>query len=156
MQKFTILPDSISEDAAVATIHKLDSSQPYIAERKIYYPYQFVSYQMKVKALLVKEGALGCTIDMISGRESVIDSKPSFERSVLDEAERLPAVLSKEKAEKKAVQFFQRHASKKYKFLTVPRFSLKESQLFFRPFWVVSSDQNRFIVDAVSGKFHPL
>lgn len=156
LQDYDVLQESIRQEEAIRIIGKYDPRSKYLVKKKIYYPYQFVSYYMKVKALLVNEGYLGCTIDMISGCESLIDSKPHFIKKHATDEEWLKPIFTKEHAERNAIDFFQRHASKKYKFLTVPHFTLQDSILFFRPFWVVASQEHQFIVDGLSGKYHLL
>ncbi|SES78957.1 hypothetical protein SAMN05421676_101458 [Salinibacillus kushneri] len=154
--EFNVLPHSIRSKEALQKITSLDRKNNYTIDQKVFYPYQFVSYHIKVKTFLVKEGYLGCTIDMISGRESVIDSKPTFFKKTLCKKERIQPVLTREKAEKQAIQYFQRQTAKRLKFLALPRYSLTDSHLFYRPYWIISSKNHRFIVDGLSGRFHPL
>ncbi|WP_138419614.1 hypothetical protein [Aquibacillus sediminis] len=156
MEAYNVLPESINQKEAVEILSRLDPNHSYSVDKKVYYPYQFIAYHMKIKTLLLKEGNLGCTIDLISNRESMIDDKPTFVKKTIDDSELLHPVYSAIKAEETAMQFFRRHVSKKYKFLTIPTYTLTDSERFYRPYWVVSSPNSRFIVDGVSGKYHPL
>lgn len=127
----------------------------------IYYPYYFFHYALYAKRLWhpIME-YVGCTVEAISGRGALIDALPKFFEVEASLKQIVPPSISLHNATAVAESFLYHSISLKFKVLSTPKIEMKKSQLFYRPYWVVQTaeqtDLPNFIVDAVSGKYHPL
>jgi hypothetical protein len=152
----SIEPEKISNH-----LKNLDAKANYQLDKLVYYPYYFFKYKTKAKGLLKMDGYLGCTIDSISTRGAVIDHSPSFVEENIQANECLPYTLTPQDAKKAAEEYLHHTASLKLKFFSMPKMLLEQQELFFRPYWIMADQKNRrnyppIIIDAVSGKYHPL
>lgn len=127
----------------------------------IYYPYHFFSYSIQTRKWIKVSGKIGCTIDLISGRGSLIDAPLRWQKKILQPRQKkLQYRIKEQEATKIADKFIFQAASHQLKFFTAPIIKLIECKMFYRPFWIVKQErdgnENTFIVDAVSAHYHPL
>ncbi|PIC91008.1 hypothetical protein CSV71_02845 [Sporosarcina sp. P21c] len=127
----------------------------------IYYPYYFFEYQVSAKSLLKFNGKAACTIDGLGGRGAMVDVRPSFSRKKVEVGRFPELVIGEEEAIVMAERFIFDNASSKAKFITMPKITEVQRNLFYRPFWITdfkldNKKSGQLIVDAISGSYHPL
>lgn len=127
----------------------------------VYYPYYFFSFTMDVKRFLLPSSEkVACTIDSISGTGSLIESPPQFQNINVPPEEIIPHQISILKARELSQSFLYRAISLKMKMLSISELTAEEEQIFYRPYWLAREKKNMdvpdFVIDAVSGKYHPL
>ncbi|WP_080872805.1 hypothetical protein [Oceanobacillus timonensis] len=141
---------------------KVYSDSTFFAERIIYYPYYYFIYSVNAKRIFMPlEEKMGCVVDAVSCRGSLIDSNPKLElidipvNQLLEKSQSLDDCLSMSES------FIHRSLSLKMRMISFSNIKLEKQALFYRPYWIVSqnnemqSDPN-FIVDGVTGQYHPL
>lgn len=149
------------EKEVVNVFRKIDRQAELEIDRIIYYPYYFFEFEVNAKSLLKFKWKVGCTVDALGGMGAIVDVEPHFFEQEIKQ-DNLPVILvEKEAASKKVEQYVFDSASSKAKFITIPKIKKVSSQLFYRPFWVANykrsgKEMQQFIVDAVSGGYHPL
>lgn len=158
----TILTQEVAfvEEDVLRGLRQYDKAAEIQINNLIFYPYYFFEYEVNAKSLLRFTGKVGCTVDALGGQGAIVDVQPEFLQRQIEE-EYIPAVVVSEgKAKKIADQFVFDNASKKAKFITMPKIKLLSSTLFHRPFWLAEYgrdyERRQLIVDAISGGYHPL
>lgn len=149
------------EQEVVDVFWKIDRQAELQINQIIYYPYYFFEFEVNAKSLLKFKGKVGCTVDALGGRGAIVDVEPRFLESEIDQYYLPEILIEKEHASKTAEQYVFDSASSKAKFITIPKIKNISSQLFYRPFWIANykrtgKEVQQFIVDAVSGGYHPL
>lgn len=149
------------KNVVVERLSQMDKNVNFNVERIVYYPYYFFEYVMKKEKFLQgKTGRIGCTIDAISGVGALIDAVPQLEEREVEDHETIGCKLNDNLAEIEAEKYVCRSISYKMKILKMPKIHLETKNLFYRPFWVITGngkkDDFSIVVDAMSGKYHPL
>ncbi|CDQ41638.1 MULTISPECIES: hypothetical protein [Virgibacillus] len=149
-----------TEKEIETSLYQLDSNSQFLVNRLVYYPYYYFNYTVQAKRLFlpVKE-EVGCTIDGISGKGSLIDCKPKLTHVELPYHVQLPLKQSLEDCQTKSESFIYHAIALKMRMLSLSELKLKQKQFFYRPYWIVNSKDRKaadFIVDAISGQYHPL
>lgn len=143
-----------------SSFKRLHPKSNFIAERIIYYPYYYFSYNVKAKRLFLPlNEKVGCAIDSISGRGSLIDYKPKWKEVEISEEQEMPQMYSFKDCTSISESFIYRSLSLKMRMLSFSELKREQQQRFYRPYWVVWNEKagsSDFIVDGVSGQFHPL
>lgn len=127
----------------------------------VFYPYFFFEYLLKKKKRLSKGEKIGCTVDAINGMGALTDTWPNYEyQQTYSEQSIMPGNLNKKKAKKVSEEFLYNSILYKRKFLLMPELRVTKQEEFYRPYWIVESDnsKNQFslIVDAVTSRYHPV
>ncbi|MBA4536311.1 hypothetical protein H1Z61_03935 [Bacillus aquiflavi] len=149
------------EDEVTALLKNMSPASTFTVDQLVYYPYSLFQYAIKTRRIFKAEGKVGCTIELISGRGSIIQNDPSLiSMTVNKNSKKLLSKLSQQEAAKLAKQFINDMLMLKLKFLTTPTIQLVKNKLFYRPYWIVTektgAHHHRLIVDAISLAYHPL
>ncbi|WP_010531944.1 hypothetical protein [Lentibacillus jeotgali] len=142
------------------SLMKLQPGVKYLADRIIYYPYYFFVYNVKAKRLfLPMNEKVGCAVDAISGSGSLVDYNPNFEVVEISEKQRLHQYQELEDCLPISESFIFQSLSLKMRMFSFSHVQVEKRQLFYRPYWVVYNTKGNgqdFIVDGVTGQYHPL
>ncbi|MBP1970051.1 hypothetical protein J2Z83_002167 [Virgibacillus natechei] len=142
------------------SLMKLHPDAKYLADRIIYYPYYFFVYNVKAKRLfLPMDEKVGCAVDAISGSGSLVDFNPKLEEAEILGEQRMQKHQTLEDCLPISESFVFRSLSLKMRMISFSHVQVEKQQLFYRPFWVVynkNGDGQGFIVDGVTGQYHPL
>ncbi|MBY7144445.1 hypothetical protein KFZ56_15585 [Virgibacillus sp. NKC19-3] len=145
-----------------SSFKKLYSGSTFFADRIIYYPYYYFIYSVNAKRIFMPmEEKMGCVVDAISCKGSLIDSNPKLEvidipsGQILEKSQSLDNCLSTSEA------FIHRSLSLKMRMISFSNITLEKQALFYRPYWIVfhnneKQNEHNFIVDGVTGQYHPL
>lgn len=141
-------------------LKRMDSNISFQSSRLVYYPYFFFEYMIEKTRFSNKEKA-GCTIDSLNGLGALTDTWPNCrEEQVKIEQSIIPAKLNDEEARHTSEKFLSDTILRKRKVLSMPRLRLTGQVNFYRPYWVVECESREslftLVVDAVSGRYHPL
>lgn len=151
-----------TESKVIRALEKAEPESSFLMNKLVYYPYTFLEYTFQKGGKLTPlKGEVACTIDMISGVPSLVDKRPDFMKVRVEHDGILSPSLDDHRVKVIASDFLYKTIAKKVKVLTTPNISNKQSQIFYRPYWVVegkNQEENQFhlIVDTITGKFHPL
>ncbi|MFD1361734.1 hypothetical protein [Lentibacillus salinarum] len=88
-----------------------------------------------------------------------MDSNPKWEVAEISHEQRMQEYQPLEDCLTISESFIYRSLSLKMRMLSVSHVKVEEQQLFYRPYWVVYNNQKNgqdFIVDGVTGQYHPL
>ncbi|MDQ0338686.1 hypothetical protein J2S00_001472 [Caldalkalibacillus uzonensis] len=155
-----IQPHKLNHSGVIQLLTKLDPKARVIPEELVYYPYYFLQYQLNAKALLRLTGKVACTIDGISGQGALVDAPPEWRQAPPEPLKTLPVRLMEDEAIKQAESFVYNTAIQKVKYFTTPKLKRLSCKLFHRPYWIVrhhtKCKEHHLIVDAITGKYHPL
>ncbi len=160
----TILVEKINfeKDETKRLLEKLDSESTYKVQHCIYYPYLFFEYSVQKKNFFDPiEGKLGCTIDGVNKIGALIDTYPLLDEKKIADGQIVNCTLSLPDAEAIAKKFLLDSILRKRKVFTIPKLKMTQQKIFYRPYWIVKGNEDKpnhflLLVDAVSGKFHPL
>ncbi|MFD1065701.1 hypothetical protein [Oceanobacillus locisalsi] len=145
-----------------SSFNKLYSGSTFLAERIIYYPYYYFIYSVNAKRIFMPlKEKMGCVVDAVSCRGSLIDANPKLElidipiNQLLEKTQSLDDCLSISES------FIHRSLSLKMRMISFSNIKLEKQELFYRPYWVVfqnneKQNEQNFIVDGVTGQYHPL
>lgn len=153
-------PVEFNKDQIESSFKKLHPHSNFIAERVIYYPYYYFSYNIKAKRLFLPlNEKVGCAIDSISGRGSLIDYKPKWKELEISIEQQMPQTYTLKDCASFSESFIYRSLSLKMRMISFKELKREQQQIFYRPYWVVWNEKDGssdFIVDGVSGQYHPL
>lgn len=141
---------------------KMDPESAYTVQRHIYYPYLFFEYMLKRKSFFHPlEGNIGCTVDGVNKIGALLDTFPRLEKKTVSRQAVIECKMELTDAKPIAESFLLNHIVNKKKILSVPKLQLTKQLLFYRPYWIVEGRRKTsrpflLMVDAVSGKYHPL
>ncbi|ALX50184.1 hypothetical protein [Lentibacillus amyloliquefaciens] len=139
---------------------KLQPDATFSADRIVYYPYYFFIYNVKAKRLFLPlDEKVGCAVDAINGNGSLVDSNPKWEMVEILDEQRIHESQALEDCLTISESFVYRSLSLKMRMLSVSHVKVEQQQLFYRPYWVVYNSNKTgqdFIVDGVTGQYHPL
>src|SRR5699024_5780578 len=139
---------------------KLQPNATFLADRIIYYPYYYFIYNVKAKRLfLPMDEKVGCAVDAINGNGSLVDSNPKWEAAEISEEQRMREYQALEDCLTISEIFIDLSLSLKMRMLSVSHVKVEKQHLFYRPYWVVYNSKKSgqdFIVDGVTGQYHPL
>ncbi|MDM8100225.1 hypothetical protein [Oceanobacillus oncorhynchi] len=143
-----------------SSFKRLHPHANFIAERIVYYPYYYFCYNVKAKRLFLPlNEKVGCAIDSISGKGSLIDYKPKWKAIEISKEQQMPEKYSLKDCTSISESFIYRSLSLKMRMISFPELKREQQQRFYRPYWVVWNERDGssdFIVDGVSGQFHPM
>ncbi|MDC3424412.1 hypothetical protein NC797_07810 [Aquibacillus sp. 3ASR75-11] len=150
-----------NNEEIINRLGKLEPTVNFSVKRLVYYPYYFFEYGLDKKSFIFpSNGLVACTIDLISGSGSLIDSEPVFEKFIVSKMDIIEDLVDTEKAEKEAQHFIFRTISLKMKIFKMPNINLTRQELFYRPYWIVQGNDKKgtftLAVDGKSGKYHSL
>lgn len=141
---------------------KLHKNSTYIAKRIIYYPYYYFIYNVKAKRVFMPmKEKIGCAVDAVSGKGLLVDYKPVLERLTIPDRQLLKQTQSFDDCLAISESFLYRSVSLKLRIISVKNVQMEQGKLFYRPYWIVfqkneEDNDSSFIVDAVTGQYHPL
>lgn len=163
MKEILVQPIQSERKKIESSFKRLDPDSDYKAERIVYYPYYYFIYNVKAKRLFLPANEqVGCTVDAVSGKGSLIDSHPKLKQLSISEEQLLDQKHSLEECLAVSKSFLFRSISLKMRMLSISNVKVEKKKLFYRPYWVVfnktANNDNpvHFIVDAVTGQYHPL
>jgi hypothetical protein len=150
-----------TEKKVIRTLGQKEIETEFSIRNIVYYPYMFYEFSFKRdNPITPLRGDAACTIDAISGVPALVDKRPEFTTLEIEKEIILPTQLEESHMIELAKEFLYRTISKKIKVATAPNISLKLSNLFYRPYWIIDGrgKKNKFtlMVDSISGKYHPL
>lgn len=149
-----------NENEIIKVLSDIDKHTAFKVINKVYYPYYHVEYQIISKGLLKINSTSGCVIDGVNGKGAIIDTAPEYEKGKVTENRVIKETLSIEAANEKAKSFLFHTASLKLKSLTTPQFFCKNTDCFYRPYWILEGNvkevQHYLAVDAVTAEYHPI
>lgn len=104
---------------------------------------------------------VGCAVDAVSGKGSLIDTPPKFIKISVTDKQLIQKKQSLDNCLALSKSFLFRSISLKMRMLSISTLTIERKKLFYRPYWIVFNskkghDDDRFIVDAVTGHYHPL
>lgn len=143
-------------------LEKMDPESAFTVQRHVYYPYLFFEYMLNRKGFFHPlEGNIGCTVDGVNKIGALSDTFPRLEKKTVPRQAVIENTLELSDAKPIAENFLLNHIIHKKKILSIPKLHLTKQMVFYRPYWIVegkSKASERFLlmVDAVSGKYHPL
>ncbi|WP_240376893.1 hypothetical protein [Bacillus piscicola] len=154
---------TFDQEEVKKVLESLDKNQEFTVEQLLYYPYYFFEYKLERRSLLQPKGggSVGCAMDAVNKVGSVIDKSPVFTEKEVPSQQMIPVELEETEAKKLAVDFLNHSITYRMKILAPPQMKLTRSEIFYRPYWVAEGtkaapDGYTLIVDAISGKYHPL
>lgn len=131
-------------------------------QNRLYYPYYFFQYRLRGKRLFTKvHFRVGCTVDLISGKEALVDTPFDPRPETVPRKTVLEAAMTAEGARERAQSYVCAFVSMKMKLLGSVELLQERGFMYYHPFWLVScKDPDKvsvwIIVDGVSGRLHPL
>lgn len=141
----------------------LKSASPISAEveRRLFYPFRFVSLRCSTRTLLGESAMrVACLVD---ARTRLCATADPFELEELAAShdEILEATLDELDSRRIAERYVAYVVRRRRKALANPKLEVLESVLVYKPFWIVgcsegNSRQFRVLVDGVTGGFHPI
>jgi len=162
MKEIIAQPLHFNKEKVESAFKKLDQNHVYQASQMVYYPYYYFRYNVQAKRLFLPANEkVGCAVDAVSGKGSLIDSQPKLKQFTVQESELLHQKQSLDDCLEKSESFLYRSLSLKMKMLSISKVQVEEKQFFYRPYWIVYNQNGEkgavdFIVDGVSGQYHPL
>lgn len=164
-QTATITVNTFSTEVDVtAARSSLIESDERMAEATIrtqlYYPYQVIMFKLSAETLLsTVDEKMVCGVDLVNGKELLIDERPTSMSVTVPETDVLTAQQSREEAISAARYYVLQISQRRLKFTHTPDITLLESRLLYRPFHLAdcqttNDESYRYIVDSVSGNFH--
>ncbi|MEM9209671.1 MAG: hypothetical protein AAGA61_10505 [Pseudomonadota bacterium] len=139
----------------VAEALPLDAATP-VVEHRVYYPY----FRFCVTGVLrwlfgARRINVSCLIDARTGRAATADAFDVETVSVAPTQQL--AVQQCVSAGRGLAERYTRHSlGRAFRMLTTFRLHADAGVLIHRPYWVVRASGHRFLVDGVTGEFHPL
>lgn len=152
---------TFTEEKLKSSLKKIQSNINFAVHSVIYYPYHFFHYDVKAKRIfLPKNEEVGCTVEPVSGIGSLIDYTPKLSSVEISIEKQVPQTYTLEECRTISESFIYQSISLKMKMLSISELIFKYHEFFYRPYWVVTSNNPKevpdFIVDAVTGQYHPL
>ncbi|GAB3806823.1 hypothetical protein [Virgibacillus kimchii] len=144
-----------------SSFRQLDAASDYMAEKIVYYPYYYFIYNVKAKRVfLPMDEKVGCTVDALGGKGALTDADPELKSKIIEEKEMLKQSHSIQACLSISESFVYRSLSLKMRMVSFSNVKMEKKEFFYRPYWVVINKNEQqghhFIVDAVSGRYHPL
>ena len=141
----------------------LKSASPISAEveRRLFYPFLFVSLRCSTRTLLGENAMrVACLVDARTRLCATVDPF-ELEELVVSQGEILEATLDELDGCHIAERYVAYVLRRRHKALASTKVEVFETALVYKPFWVVScaeEDSRRFrvLVDGVTGGFHPI
>ncbi|WZL72357.1 hypothetical protein QBE52_14850 [Clostridiaceae bacterium 35-E11] len=132
--------------------------------KMLYYPYLKIIFIIKTSKFANAKrfnGHVVCTVDMVTGRESLAKSHGNLEDIEVEDCFVMPSKISEEDARKRAALFIGMVVMQKVKVLKIPTVTNIEDEIIYRPFYIVhcknDTQEDFFLMfDAVTGQFTPL
>lgn len=125
----------------------------------VYYPYQIATINVELDGFLSQhKEVMEVGIDLINGREILIDDAPEIQNIQPEQTQVLQsddeAVESVSKAKEYIVQIIQQH----HRILELPDLDVKDIEKLYRPFHLVRAyvedGSLMYTVDSISGNLH--
>ncbi|MDA8352936.1 MAG: hypothetical protein M0Z65_07050 [Firmicutes bacterium] len=162
MKEGSIIATDWDEPAMVDWIAQKTRARSVYVQNQVYYPYLYIQYRLQqTGGLFRKKGRIACTVDLVSGKEAIADTMPVMESRWVPVEKMIQEGVQREEARKRAEAYVYASLSVGLKWLGTPTLILEEEEICYRPFWVMScewerADPAKIVVDAVSGRYHPL
>lgn len=154
-------PINFKREQIESSFMQIDEKSTYVADRIVYYPYYLFVYNVKAKRVfLPMNEKIGCTVDALGGKGSLADSYPKLEEINIEKKEMLERSWSLQECLSISESFVFRSLSLKMRMISFSEVQVEKKKLFYRPYWLVFNSNYKegehFIVDGVSGQYHPL
>lgn len=162
MQNIVSIRTSWDAPSLADHISRITKARSVQIRNRFYYPYYFVQYRLRGKMLFMRVNKrVGCTVDLVSGREALVDAPLEPCRETVPRDSVLEGNLTELNARERAKSYVYYAVSMKIKLLGSVELIQERELLYHRPFWLVTcewpdEEPISIIVDGVSGRFHPL
>ncbi|PTX64589.1 hypothetical protein C8P63_10283 [Melghirimyces profundicolus] len=162
MTDLSIVPSDWDEPSMMEKISRQTRARSVRVRDFVYYPYLYLQYRLERNTrLFPKKGRVGCTVDLVSGKEAVVDTVPVIQTRTVPTEKIIGETLSPKTARKQAEAYIYSSVSVGLKWMGTLKLIQEEERVCHRPFWIMTCEWERgdpatVIVDAVSGRYHPL
>ena len=162
MKRIAAIPTTGDPSLLTESVARATRSRSVRIQSRLFYPYYFFQYRLRGKRLFAKvHSRIGCTVDLISGREALADTPFEPRPETVSREWILEAAITEARAREQARSYVCAAVSMKMKWFRSVELRQERSFLYYRPFWLVACEERDkdpvwIIVDGVSGRFHPL
>ena len=158
----TTIKRGVDETMAADLMHHKMSSLIIQDIEPLYFPYYLLTVGVNTRLLAHKISAnLACMIDLVEGAEAMTTVAMELVEMELSESLMLPRDYDLEAARAKGLETVRHHLVQNTKVMNVPKVTVEEEQVVYKPFWVISclglkKETFSVLMDGVTGEYQLL